>query len=170
MTSENMHASLHLLAGAPAAGKTTLLPYLLKAADGLVVMDMDELLEDGALIGVPIADPAAAPAWPAYDRMWERIVTIVRRSGHPVLLLCPVPDPEELAQGGRWAAPVRWALLDCPDEVRLHRLQERGAPREWIEEAMADAAIGRALASTVFAGDDAAELAARILAWAGTSG
>lgn len=55
-----MHGPLHLLAGAPASGKTTLLPHLIRAAGGLVVMDMDELLEDGTLIGVPIADPAAA--------------------------------------------------------------------------------------------------------------
>ncbi|MCA2226772.1 zeta toxin family protein [Nonomuraea sp. NEAU-L178] len=47
-----------LLAGAPAAGKTTLLPYLLRAANGLVVMDMDELLEiEGAM-----ADAAQARA------------------------------------------------------------------------------------------------------------
>ncbi|WP_049565115.1 AAA family ATPase [Nonomuraea sp. SBT364] len=163
-----MYASLHLLAGAPAAGKTTLLPYLLGAADGLVVMDLDELLEEGKLLGVTIADPAAAAVWPAYDRMWERIVAIVRRAGHPVLLLCPVPDAGELAPGGRWAPPVRWALLDCPDEVRLHRLKERGTPQEWVAEAMADAAHGRALAPTVFTGDDPAELAARILAWVRT--
>ncbi|MFD1934019.1 MULTISPECIES: AAA family ATPase [Nonomuraea] len=162
-----MHAPLSLLMGAPGAGKTTLLPHLLRSAGGLVVMEMDELLEDGTLIGVTIADPEAAPIWPAYDRLWQRVVTMVRRAGHPVLLLCPVPDPEELAPDGRWAAPVRWALLDCPDEVRLHRLWERGWAQDWIEDAMADAAQGRALAPAVFhSDDDVAGLAARVLAWA----
>jgi hypothetical protein len=134
LTGGNAHPVRRLRRGHRAErprARRTLLPHLLEAADGLVVMDRDELLEDGALIGVPIADPAAAPVWPAYDRMWERIVTIVRRAGHPVLLLGPVPDPEELAPGGRWAAPVRCALLDCPDQVRLHRLRERGSPPEW---------------------------------------
>ncbi|MEU7854541.1 AAA family ATPase [Nonomuraea sp. NPDC049141] len=166
-------APLYLLAGAPGAGKTTLLPYLLRAADGLVVMDSDELLEDGALLGVPIAVPEAAPVWPAYDRMWTRIVTMVRRAGHPVLLLSPIPDPGEVAPAGRWHEPAHWALLDCPDEVRQDRLRDRGSPREWTEEALADAAEGRALIPTVFhSGDeDVADLAARILSWMrGTQG
>ncbi|MER6944781.1 AAA family ATPase [Nonomuraea sp. NPDC000554] len=164
-------APLYLLAGAPGAGKTTLLPHLVRAADGLVVMDMDELLEDGALIGVPIAEPDAAPVWPAYDRMWQRIVTMVRRAGHPVLLLCPVPDPDELAAGMRWDGPVRWALLDCPDDVREHRLRGRGYAQEWIENAMADAAQGRTLIPAVFdnGGGDAADIAAQVLMWARTS-
>ncbi|MBT2228997.1 AAA family ATPase [Nonomuraea sp. NEAU-A123] len=161
------HAPLYLLAGAPGAGKTTLLPYLLRASGGLVVMDSDELLEDGALLGVPIAEPDAAPVWPAYDRMWTRIVTMVRRAGHPVLLLCPIPDPEELPPVGRWRDPAHWALLDCPDEVRQDRLRDRGSPREWVEEAMADAAAGRALIPTLFHSgpEDVADLAARILSW-----
>ncbi|MEU7746940.1 AAA family ATPase [Nonomuraea sp. NPDC049158] len=177
-------APLYLLTGAPGAGKTTLLPYLLRAAGGLVVMDMDELLEDGALLGVPIAEPQAAPVWPAYDRMWTRIVTMVRRAGTPVLLLCPIPDPHELASEGRWGGPVHWALLDCPDEVREDRLRTRDLGREWIEEAIEgaieDAAQGRALIPVVFlsgtsgasgtsggeeGGGDVASLASRILSW-----
>ncbi|MEU4579574.1 hypothetical protein [Nonomuraea sp. NPDC023979] len=79
----------------------------------------------------------------------------------------PRARPGELAPGGRWAPPVRWALLDCPDEVRMRRLAARGAPPEWTAGAMADAAQGRSLATTVFTGDgDLADLAARVLAWA----
>ncbi|MEV4172578.1 hypothetical protein [Nonomuraea sp. NPDC049709] len=165
-------APLRLLAGAPGAGKTTLLPHLLRAAGGLAVMDMDELLEDGELIGVPIAEPAAAPVWPAYDRMWRRIVTMVRRAGHPVLLLCPIPDAAEAAPGARWVGPVRWALLDCHDDERVRRLRERGAPPEWIDDAVADATQGRALIPTVFESgcesglESGGDLAAQVLAWA----
>ncbi|MFB4273747.1 AAA family ATPase [Nonomuraea sp. MTCD27] len=164
---DDHRAPLHLLAGAPGAGKTTLLPHLLRAADGLVVMDMDELLEDGELIGVPIAEPAAAPVWPAYDRMWSRIVTMVRRAGHPVLLLCPIPDAAEVAPGARWEEPVRWALLDCPDDERVRRLRERGAPPEWIDDAVADAAQGRTLIPTVFESgfESGRGMAAQVLAW-----
>ncbi|MBB6551054.1 AAA family ATPase [Nonomuraea rubra] len=159
---------LFLLAGAPGSGKTTLLPHLLRAADGLVVMDMDELLEDGTLLGVPIAEPEAAPVWPAYDRLWGRVVSMVRRAGHPVLLMCPIPDAAELAPGARWERQVRWALLDCPDDERVRRLRERGAPQEWIDDAVADAVLGRALIPTVFQATGGVHdgLAARVLSWA----
>ncbi|WP_431914426.1 AAA family ATPase [Nonomuraea jabiensis] len=159
---------LVLLAGAPGSGKSTLLPHLLKAADGLVVMDMDELLEDGRLIGVPIATMDAAPVWPAYDRMWTRIVTMVRRAGHPVLLLCPVPDAEELAPGGRWTGDVHCALLDCSDTERLRRLRARGDSPDEVEDAMVDAARARTLIPTVFHTDnaDVTELATRIADYA----
>ncbi|WP_181307289.1 AAA family ATPase [Nonomuraea fuscirosea] len=161
-------APLFLLAGAPGAGKTTLLPHLVARAGGIVVMDMDELLEDGRLVGVPIATPEAAPVWPAYDRMWARIVTMVRRAGHPVLLLCPVPDPGELAPGARWVEPARWALLDCPDDERVRRLRARGGPAGWIGGALADAAEGRELIPHVFGtggGETPAGVAARVLGW-----
>ncbi|HUR09375.1 MAG TPA: hypothetical protein VM347_43030 [Nonomuraea sp.] len=51
--------------------------------------------------------------------------------------------------------------------MRQDRLRERGSPREWVEEALADAAEGRALIPTVFHSgrEDVADLAARILSW-----
>jgi hypothetical protein len=167
MGGERSLAPLYVVAGAPGVGKTTLLPELVRLGTGIVAIDMDELLEDGALIGVPIADPSAAPSWPAYNRMWGRIVDIVRRAGHPVILLCPTPAPEDLMAGDGWDGPVRWALLDCDDQRRLDRLRARDWPEEWIEDAMADAAQTRGLIPTVIHTDseNAREIAGRILAW-----
>ncbi|MFI6485836.1 AAA family ATPase [Nonomuraea sp. NPDC050663] len=169
---EDRLADLYLLAGAPGSGKTTLLPHLLEAAGGLVVMDMDELLEDGELIGVPIAKPEAAPIWPAYDRLWGRVVTMVRRAGHPVLLMCPIPDADEVPAFARWDGPVHWALLDCPDGERRRRLRERGAPQGWIDDALVDAAQGRELITTVFhaVGGGHAGLAKEVLSWVAREG
>jgi hypothetical protein len=100
--------------------------------------------------------------------MWRRIVTMVLRAGHPVLLMCPIPDADEMPAFGRWDGPVRWALLDCPAAERERRLRERGAPREWIDDALADAAQGRELITTVFhaIGPDYAGLATQVLRWA----
>jgi hypothetical protein len=161
-------APLYLLAGAPGSGKTTLLPHLCGHRSGLVVIDMDELLEDGALLGVPIADPRAAPVWPAYNRMWRRIVTLVRRAGHAVLLLCPVPSLEDLTEGAAWDPPTRWALLDCDDELRRDRLRARGYPQDWVDDALEDAAQARALIPHVISSDadEPAAVAAKVLAWA----
>lgn len=158
---------LYVVAGAPGAGKTTLLPYLVRLSHGIVTMDTDELLEDGALLGVPIADPAAAPIWPTYNRMWDRIIHMVRRAGHPVLLLSTTPSAEDLAVGRDADGPVYWALLDCSDEARRIRLQVRAWSPESIEDAILDAGQTRKIMHTVISTDDAdaEEVARRILDW-----
>ncbi|MDX6239801.1 MAG: hypothetical protein QOG10_4616, partial [Kribbellaceae bacterium] len=83
---------MFVVTGAPGAGKSTVIPELVRLQSaGLVVMDMDELLDDdGRVLGIEIADPAAAPNWPAYNALWLRITELVRRSGSPVLLLSPL--------------------------------------------------------------------------------
>lgn len=123
---------------APGGGKTTLMPALVAAADGEVIIDIDEVLEDGYLLGVPIAFPDAAPIWPAYDRMWRHITTMIRRAGHPVVELTQVPEPEDLQRAADRPG-VHWLGWDCPDEVRIRRLQQRGWSTELIDGAVYDA-------------------------------
>ena len=123
---------------APGGGKTTLMPALVAAADGEVIIDIDEVLEDGCLLGVPIAFPDAAPIWPAYDRMWRRITTMIRRAGHPVVELTQVPDAEDLERAADQPG-VHWLGWDCPDEVRIGRLEHRGWSTDLIDGAVHDA-------------------------------
>jgi hypothetical protein len=130
------------------------------------VIDMDEILEDGALLGVPIATSDAAPIWPAYNRLWDRFLEIVRRSGSPVLLMSPTPSPGEVDGPDSASARERWALLDCPDETRRARLAARGWTEEQATDALTDARATRPLFSRVFDGtDDPQELAGQVLGW-----
>ncbi|WP_051326380.1 AAA family ATPase [Glycomyces tenuis] len=153
-------APFYAVSGAPGVGKTSVVSALLGAASGLVVMDIDELLEDGALLGVPIAVPEARPVWPAYRRMWRRIVDMPRRAGHPVLLLSP--DTPEDVEGA-----TAHLLLDCSDEVRSERLRGRGWDDDEIAGALEDAREYRLLFGDVVRTDDAAPsaIAERILEW-----
>lgn len=155
-------APLHVLTGAPGAGKSTLLPELVRASDGVVIADIDELLEDGALLGVPIAHPDAAADWPAYNRMWWRILDLPRRVGHPVLFLSPLVPAE-------FPGATAWGLLDCVDDTRRRRLGRRGWDVEQVDEALADAARYRDLVAPVFRTDhdSPAVVAERVLAWVG---
>jgi hypothetical protein len=122
-------------------------------------MDMDELLDhEGRVLGIEIADTAAAANWPAYNALWRRITELVRRSGTPVLLLSPLV-PEQLPEG-------RWLHLDCPDAVRRKRLAERDWSEEQIARALEDAAEMRMLVPRSVPGDGTPEESARlILAW-----
>ena len=158
-------APFFAVSGAPGSGKTAALPALLEAAGDLVVMDIDELLEDGTLLGIPVTDPAAEPIWPAYRRMWRRIIDLPRRAGHPVLFMSP-DEPEDL--GGATAC----LLLDCNDEVRTERLRERGWGDEKIADALEDARRYRTLFDAVVRTDDAEPrvVAERILAWTRSTG
>ena len=149
-----------MVTGAPGAGKSTVVPELVRLNPGnLVVMDMDELLDDhGRLLGIDIASPTAAPIWPAYNALWLRITELIRRSGIPVLLLSPLL-PTELPEG-------RWLHLDCPDAVRRKRLAVRGWAEAEIQEALADAAEIRKHVPRSVRGDLPPERSAKgILDW-----
>jgi hypothetical protein len=149
---------LYVVTGAPGAGKSTVIPELVRLHSGnLVVMDMDELLDhDGKVLGIDIADSSAAANWPAYNALWLRITELIRRSGTPMLLLSPLV-PREMPEG-------RWLHLDCPDSVR--RLAQRGWSDQHIAEAIADAAEIRKLVPRSVPGEGTPEESARlILAW-----
>lgn len=153
-----------MLAGAPGSGKSALVPALVEARCGAVVVDADELLDaDGTLLGVPIADPWASETWPAYDRLWGRIAELITRSGHDLLLVGPF-DHGQLP-----VAVAAWAHLDCDDDVRADRLRERGWEPDRIAEALRDAADLRASVARRFdtTTGPIEAVAADVVAWLG---
>jgi broad-specificity NMP kinase len=161
---------LTVLLGAPGAGKTTLLSHLRDNA-AFLVADMDEILEDGALLGVPVASDRGASHWPAYNRLWVRIISMMTRAGHPVVLSAPVTPSEwdtAVAEVGT-VPPTGFVLLDCEDGVRTSRLAERGWSPARISDAVTDAAALRAFDLPVLdttsrpVADVAAELCRRLV-------
>jgi len=134
-------APLFMVTGAPGSGKTSVLPYLVAAgADRFVVADMDEILTDGDLLGITIAGSAGARSWPSYNRLWGRITMLVRRSGRPMVLLCPLEPAQWSVEG-----PVLWTHLDCSDLERRRRLAERCWDDQAVEGALEDARALRSL-------------------------
>lgn len=133
-------AELHVITGAPGAGKSTLRRQLARYPFGTV--DFDELPDpDGSLLGIDITSPAASSVWPAYNRLWVRVATMMLRAGSPVLVLCPLaPDEWAAACPGTVDAPeATWARLDCTDANRRARLAARGWHADEIEDAVRDA-------------------------------
>ncbi|MFC7373750.1 MULTISPECIES: hypothetical protein [unclassified Brachybacterium] len=137
-TSPTCSDELVRIAAPPGTGKTTVLPHLVELAHGrAAVADIDEILQDGKLLGVRIADPTAAPIWPAYDRLWNRISDIVTRAGFPMLLFTQVPGPEQDP------ADLRLLGWEVDDDVRTARLRARSESELLTDDARQDAAMLR---------------------------
>ncbi|MFI7277463.1 hypothetical protein [Streptomyces sp. NPDC049879] len=162
-------SKLHVITGAPGAGKTALLPHL--GIYPFASADFDELPEpDGRLLGIDITASSAGPVWPAYNRLWVKIATMMLRSGGPVLILCPLTPGEWASTALRDAAGpphVTWARLDCSDTDRRARLAARGWDAEQIEDAVEDAAELRCVVDQQFTttGRSPAEVAATVADW-----
>ncbi|MFD4632501.1 hypothetical protein ACFVYR_30115 [Streptomyces sp. NPDC058284] len=161
-------SKLHVVTGAPGAGKSTLLRPLQAYPFGTV--DFDELPDpDGNLLGIDITSPSASPVWPAYNKLWVKIATMMLRSGGPVLVLSPLTPDEWASAAADTVDPPRvsWARLDCADADRRARLAARGWGHEEIEDAIKDAeelrgVVGRDFTTT---GRSPAEAAAAVAAW-----
>ena len=76
--------------------------------------------------------------------MWARILSIVLRAGHDVLVLRPVPNEQEITD----RPEVEWILLDCPDQTLRERLRERGWADDRVEDELRDGEVGRRLTIT----------------------
>lgn len=160
-------STLVRIAAPPGTGKTTVLPHLIALArTRAVVADIDEILEDSSLLGVLIAHPDAAPLWPAYDRLWDRIADLSLRAGFPMLLLTQVPEAGD--PGGRGML-LGW---DVDDELRSRRLRARGEAEAVVNDAQEDAISLRSMVDAAHlirtGADDTAEACAAAI-WGAAS-
>lgn len=165
-----MNGNLFLLAGGQGAGKSTLCPELVRLAAGPIVLDMDELLEDGHVPGHRMGpgDPDHAGD---YDLLWVRIIELVGRAGHPVIFLLPTPRAAVLAAGRPFGAAAHWARLDCSRAVREQRLLARGWSAAEVADFLDDPGHAEiaALIPREFRTDQSgpAEIAREVLDWVG---
>jgi hypothetical protein len=93
-----------------------------------VVFDVDWLLD--AAVALSGADNIRDLQWDGFFQAWLSVAHGVAQSGLPCLLLGPlVPDRLEGNPNRKWVSRVHSLVLDCPDEVRRQRIEDRPAWR-----------------------------------------
>ena len=136
---------LHLVTGAPGAGKSTTVEALLTLKSALVFFDIDWLAAPAsALYGRDIR--FAPESWEPYGELWFSVLHAAFQNGQTPVLFTPA-DPSDYKEKTlpEWCGGLEWLLLDCADSVRLERLQLRGWSGERLREAFQDAAVLRKL-------------------------
>ncbi|MDP9311230.1 MAG: hypothetical protein M3R24_10140 [Chloroflexota bacterium] len=163
-----MPYTLHIVTGAPGAGKSTALNHFLRRHTAYLAFDIDWLLE--AASSLVATDIRFAPStWKSYTTLWFEILGAIHRNGKTPVLFAPI-DIHDITRYGQpvWCRRIEWLLLDCSDAIRRQRLAQRpGWTVAMLEEAMMDAQVLRQTVQTtidtgILSPD---EVAGRILRW-----
>lgn len=128
---------LFMVVGASASGKTTVLPDLIAALPECAVFDVDWLIDPMTRASLP--DPVD---WASFRATWLAVAHGLAQGGRSTVLLGPfIPENLEGLPERQWITDIRFALLDCADDVRRSRLEARPRWRERnIDEHLAFAA------------------------------
>lgn len=137
---------MHIILGAPGSGKSTTIPFVAKLLPEWVVLDWDALMTPASLLA-GAAIPTTPGTWGAYAGL---IKTMVESIGPERVVLFGVQTPDEMVD---WPE-ARWTLLDCADDERRQRLEQRGEGPSGIVEALKDATAYRRLGLFAIDGTD----------------
>ena len=148
------------IAGAPTAGKTTLVGELAGTIEGALVFDTDLFGE------------YSHPEWDAWATNWLQIALAVNDNGLlPVLCGYGLHRPSiALRCDPALVLPSRCLYLDVPESVIRARLAARGGfDEERIDRKLAQAAVARADADDILDTADMTiiEVSERVRAWIG---
>jgi Shikimate kinase len=120
---------LFVVTGASGSGKTTVFPHLAAALGECAVFDVDWLIDSFHGVGA-----FEELDWPAFRDAWLSVAHGVAQGGRHTVLLGPfMPDQLAGLPARRWIGDIHFAVLDCPDDERRARMENR--PR-WRERAI----------------------------------
>ncbi len=161
--------TLFLLTGPWASGKTSVADRLGAFLPAVTIFDWDLIIPGlSAASGKDVHVDSST--WPGLQQTWK---AIVRASlGQRDVLLCCPPLSGEFALDLGAGVTVRHAYLDCPDDVLVERLRERGASEAEIADELSVASSLRESAGQRIAVDNGnpAVVAEEVASWVDSPG
>jgi predicted kinase len=138
---------LFVVTGASGSGKTTIFGPLARLLAGrCIVFDVDWLLDASSTLAGGAA--LTEIPWAGFDQAWLAVAHGVAQSGLPTVLLGTItPDRVQSNVGRKWVGDVHALLLDCPDEIRRHRIESRPSWR--LRDVTDQISFGRWLRETI---------------------
>ncbi len=160
-------ASLYLVTGPWASGKTSVVAELSHQLSECVVFDWDSIIP--ALSGALGRDVRVDPStWPGLKAIWDEILANVLAGGHDVVLFGPlVPDDFSATNVG--CDSIHCAYLNWPDKIIAQRLRRRGASSAEISDELTflTQLRGSAFEAIESIGLTPREVAVSVSAWVG---
>ena len=131
--------ALHIVTGAPGAGKSTSLAAFLNLESEFIAFDIDWLIEGASdLAGQDLH--SARLKWQSYNSLWLDMLHAIFRNHRCPVLFAPLTPTDLRGIAPHWCSEIRWLLLDCPDAILRRRLEGRdGWTESGVQEALADA-------------------------------
>lgn len=125
-------ATLFLVTGPWAAGKTSTARELIRGDPEYVAFDWDSLIP---ALSISIAKDVRrdSSTWPGLKAIWLSVASSVLDGGRDVVLFGPL-TPDHISSDELPGVSIACAYLDCPDERVARRLGNRGATSEEIDD------------------------------------
>ncbi len=153
-----------IVTGAPGTGKSTTVQALLALKTECIVFDIDWLSDSASsLAGRSIYTDAST--WEPYRKLWFEILKGISLNHQVTVLFAPISKQD--IEGLVDKATISWLLLDCSDNERIKRLEQRRWSQDKIQEALNDANELRQEVSDVIdtSNKTPEEVAKKILEW-----
>lgn len=131
-----LKTKFHIVTGAPGAGKSTTVQALLALKSKVIVFDID-WLADSASDLAQRSIYTDSTTWKPYRKVWLDILQSISFNHHPSVLFAPISKSD--LEGIIDTATLSWLLLDCSDQERIKRLEQRRWSQDKIQEALNDA-------------------------------
>ena len=119
-----MSGKYFIVTGAPGTGKSSVVKELLSQKPGFIIYDIDWLVEAASkLSGKDVIFDQSV--WKDYRSLWFTVLQMALKNSQQVVFFAAIDKGDISELGSEISNNTAWCLLDCDDNTRKVRLEER---------------------------------------------